>query len=94
MDLEIIQMNVSSWETLVLSMLKSVLLNTTGRRLQLKKMFGRHQDNNSIVQHSADEIITAENKTIRVEYETHDNIDDEINEDNMYKLDKMSIDEK
>ena len=29
-----------------------------------------------------------------VEYETHENIDDEVDEDDLYKIDKMSLDEK
>ena len=29
-----------------------------------------------------------------MKYETHDNIDDEVNEYELYELDKMSLDEK
>ena len=29
-----------------------------------------------------------------MEYETHENIDDEINEDELYEIDKISLDEK
>ena len=57
------------------------------------KNFGRHQDNNDIVQHAVNEIIL-QKKKITVKDETHKNIDDEVYEDNLYSLDKMSLDEK
>ena len=47
-----------------------------------------------MVQHAVDEIILQEKKKPGVEYETHENIDDEVNEYDMYKLDKLSPDEK
>ena len=32
-------------------------------------------------------------KTFSVKYETHENIDDEVDEDDLYKIDKIIIDE-
>ena len=85
MAIDINHINVSSWETLVLSKLKSFLLNT---------MFVIHQQKHSIVEHAVDEIILQENKRLSVKDETHENIDDEFNEDEMCEIDKRSFDEK
>ena len=59
-----------------------------------KKSFGRHQDKNTIVKHKFDKIIPQDNKKLIVKYESQENIDDEGNEDDLYDLDKMSLDEK
>ena len=44
-----------------------------------------------MVQHAVDETILQEKEKLSVKYETHENIDDEIDEDEMYELDKMSL---
>ena len=59
-----------------------------------RKCFGRQQETNSVTQHTVDEIILQKNEKLSVKYETHDNIDDEVDEDELYELDKMSLDEK
>ena len=59
-----------------------------------KKIFGRHQDNNAIIEHAVHEIILQENIKLSVKYKIHENIDYEVDKGNLYKLDKMSLDDK
>ena len=59
-----------------------------------QKEFFRQQYNNSIVQNSVDELILQENKKLGVKYETHENIYDELDEDEIYDIYKMSLDDK
>ena len=47
-----------------------------------------------MVQHTVDEIILQEKQKLSVKDETHDNIDDEVDEDELYEIYKMSLDEK
>ena len=58
------------------------------------RKFNRKKQNNDIVQHAVDEIILHDNMKLSVEQEAHDNIDSEVDENNLYKIDNMSIDEK
>ena len=74
MALYIHQMNVRSWVNLVLSTLHSVILRTTVRRLNSRKVC-KTAENNSIVQHAVDEIILQEKEKLNVKYETYENID-------------------
>ena len=46
-----------------------------------------------MVKHAFDEIILQENRKLGVEDETHENIDDEFDEYELYELDKDSYDE-
>ena len=55
--------------------------------------FGSQQENNAIIQHAFDEIIPQQNKKISVKYETHENMNDQVDEDELYKLNKKSLDE-
>ena len=57
-------------------------------------MSGIQKDNNDAIQHAVDEIILQGNEKLSVKDETYENIDDEVDEDDLYKLDKMSFDEK
>ena len=59
-----------------------------------KKKFIRKNENNSIVQHSVYDIILQDNKKISVKDETHENINSEVDEEKLYKLDKISLDEQ
>ena len=59
---------------------------------ETKKKFGRQQDNNTIVQHAVDKIIHQENKKIGLKDETNEKIDSEDYEDELYELDKTSLD--
>ena len=58
-----------------------------------RKKSGIHEEKNYIVQHAVDEIILKEKTLLlSVKYETHENIDDEFNEDELYKFDRNSLD--
>ena len=46
-----------------------------------------------MVQHTVDEIILQEKQKLSVKDETHDNIDDKVDEDELYNLDKTILDE-
>ena len=59
-----------------------------------KKKIGIQQEKNAIIQHAVDDIISQENKKLSVKDETHVNIDDEFDKDDLHKLYKMSIYEK
>ena len=50
------------------------------------------QENNAIFQHALDEIILHENKKLSVEDELHGNIYSEIDENDIYEIDNMSLD--
>ena len=54
------------------------------------KKFVRQQEKNYVIQHAFDEIILQENEKLSVKDETHENIDDEFDEDEMYKLENES----
>ena len=49
----------------------------------IKKKCGRQQDNNAIVQHAVDEIYLQYKDKSIVKDETHKNIDDEVDEDEL-----------
>ena len=51
-----------------------------------KKVFGRQKENNTIVQHTVYEIILQEKERLNVKDETHENIDYEVDEDDLYEL--------
>ena len=49
--------------------------------------------NSAIVNHEVDAIILQENNKVSAESESHENIDFEIDENNLYHIDNMSLDE-
>ena len=69
---------------------------TKDHRLQpeTKNKFNRHQENNYIVNHAVGDIILQENKKLSVNDEAQENVDSEVNENNLYDIDKMILDEK
>ena len=69
MALGIYRMNARSWETLVLSILKSGLLRTASMIPATKNKLNRQQENNDIVNHAADEITLQENGKLSAEAE-------------------------
>ena len=79
---------------------KEGILRNVERKPKFNKKFGNKQEVNSIVQHAFGYIILTENenenenKNLSVKYETHVNIDDEVEEYDMNGLDKLSLDEK
>ena len=56
--------------------------------------FNRQKENNAIVNNEVDEIILQENNKLIAEYEAHENTDSEIDENNIYEIDNMILDEK
>ena len=87
-------MDVRSWDTLVLSILKIIPNKDLRQEPATKNKFSKQKENNDIVQHSVDESILQENKKLSVKYETRENIDSEVYEDELHGLDKMSLDDK
>ena len=56
-----------------------------------KKKFNRKKENNDIFQNSVDDIILQDNMKLSVEEEEHENIDSEVDKNNIYEIDNMSI---
>ena len=56
--------------------------------------FSIQKDNNDIVKHEVDDIILQENKILSVKYEAKENTNAEVDENNLYDIDNMSIDER
>ena len=61
--------------------------------LELRKI-NRHQENNDVVQHVVNYIIFQQNKKLSVEDESHENIKSKVDENYLYEIDDMSLDEK
>ena len=61
--------------------------------LELRKI-NRHQENNDVVQHVVNYIIFQQNKKLSVEDESHENINSKVDENYLYEIDDMSLDEK
>ena len=57
-------------------------------------VFNRQQENNDIVNYAWDEIILQENDKVSDESEAHETIESDIDENNLYKIENMSIDYK
>ena len=72
----------------------SKIRRTKGHRQEpvFKKKFGKHQKNNAIVQHALNEITLKKKYKLSVKDKTHENIDDKVNEDELYEIKKMSLD--
>ena len=48
---------------------------------------------NEMIRHAADQIVLQEKEKLGVKDETYDNIDDEVDKDELYNLDRIIIDE-
>ena len=59
-----------------------------------KKKFSRQKENNAIFQNIVYEIIQQENKKLSAEDEAHGSIYSGIDENNIYEIDNMILDEK
>ena len=57
-------------------------------------IFNRNKQKNDIVQHAVDEITLQENRKLSVEEKARENIDSEVEENYLYEIDNMSLDEK
>ena len=64
------------------------------KELATKKIFSRQKENNAIVKNVVDYIILQDNKKITVEYESHENINSEVDNRYLYGIDNISLDEK
>ena len=73
---------------------KSTPTKDLGYEPTTKKKIGRQKENYSNFQHAVYEIILWENKKLSAEAESYYNIDSEINENDIYYIDNMSLDEK
>ena len=73
---------------------KSRPSNNHGQEPATRKKFNRHKENNDIVNHEVDDIILQKNNKASSEYEAHENIDDEVDENDLYQIDNMSLDDK
>ena len=93
MAIDISQMNARSWETLVLSMLKSDLLRTTGTIPYQKHIFNRQQWNNYIINSALYEILLYGNKKISAVKESPENVEYNFYENKIYQIDNMSIED-
>ena len=58
-----------------------------------KNKFNRKKENNAIVNHTLDDIILQENNKLSAEAKSHKKIDYEIDENNLYEIDNISLDE-
>ena len=56
------------------------------------KKFNKKKENNTIVHQAVDEIILHENNKLSAEYESHENIHSEMDEDDLYEIYSMSLD--
>ena len=73
---------------------KSSPTEDCGHDFANKKKLNRQQDNNAIVNHKLDEILLKGSNKVSVEAESHENIESELNENDLYQIYNMSIDEK
>ena len=56
-----------------------------------KNKFNMHQDNNDILNHAVDEIVLKENNKVSSQEEAHKNIEYDIDENDLYQIDNMSL---
>ena len=82
-------MNVRSWGNLVPSIVKAGLLGTLKLRINLA-------DSKKIIMYLKMKLMRSfcRSKQISMKDEAHENINSEVDEDELYRLDKMSLDEK
>ena len=58
---------------------------------ETNKMVGRKQENNTAIQHAVYEIMLQEYEKLSVKDETHENIDNEVDEDELYGILKLFL---
>ena len=57
-----------------------------------RNKFNSQKQNNAIVNHTVDEILLQENNKVRAEEKAQENIDSELDENDIYHIDNMSLD--
>ena len=93
MSLDILLMNVWSWETLVLGMLKISLIRNHGNHLVPRENFNRHMSNNAIINNVVDEILLNETQKVSAAREAPEFFDSDCDEKNLYQVEKISLEE-
>ena len=58
-----------------------------------RSKFNRHQDKNYIINHAVDKILLQENNKVSAEAEANEKIESELNKNDLYQIDNMSIDD-
>ena len=78
---------------MVLSIPKAGILRNSSRILHYIKNIVKHKRNNSVVQNTVYDIILQKKEKLSVKDETHENVDDELDDDKRYELNKICIDQ-
>ena len=86
--------NARSWGNLVLSILKHRPTKYRGNDPATRKKFNRQKQNNDIVNHTVDEIFLQENNKVSDESETHENIESKLDDNDIYQIDNMRLNNK
>ena len=68
--------------------------NNRGHDTTTRKKFNIHQNKNSIVKHTVDEILLNKNNKVSAEDKAHDNIEYNLDENDLYQIYSMSLNEK
>ena len=86
------KMNARSWETLVISMNSGTTKDHMHYTIKINK-FNRNQQNNAIVNSTVDEILLKEKRKVSAEREAPENIESHFDENEMYQIDNMSLED-
>ena len=73
---------------------KSSFTKDRGHDPVTRNIFNPQQENNTIGNHAVDEIILQENNIVSAEAEAHENIESELDENDIYHIDSMSLDDR
>ena len=65
-----------------------------GHNTAIRNKFNRQEDNNAIVKHTVYEILQRENNEVSDEEEAHGNVESELDDNDLYQIDNMSLDKK
>ena len=70
---------------------KSRPTKDSGKNTENRNKFNSKQENNVIVNSSDDEILLHETQKVSAEEESHENIDSDFDENELYQIDNMSL---
>ena len=65
-----------------------------GHNTANRNKFNRQEDKNAIVKHTVYEILQRENNEVSDEEEAHGNVESELDDNDLYQIDNMSLDKK
>ena len=88
------QINTRSWETLVLITLNLGIVTAMGTITKNRNKYTRQQYNNDTVNSAVYEIILQENIKVSAVTEAQEIIESEFDENDLYRIDNMSLKEK